>query len=128
MRDRILIVDDDEELTDELSEILRDENYNVSAAYDGLKAKEALDKNNYDLILLDLKLPSISGYELLKLIKGKEGAPKVIVISGSPSAKKNTENEPDDPESSTLSLADELFNKPFDTEELLKSISRLLAS
>jgi DNA-binding response OmpR family regulator len=67
---RILIVEDDEAIANLLYMDLRDEGYQCVNAYDGEHAADLLEENtNFDLILLDIMLPKIDGYELLEYIK-----------------------------------------------------------
>lgn len=117
---RILIIDDDKEMCEELREILKDEGYNVSAALDGLEVKSLIEKFNYDILLLDLKLPGISGFDILKNIKEKDMKLKVIIITGNPLKTLLKE------EVETLKLADEIISKPFDIEVVLGKIKELL--
>ena len=62
MKKKILIVDDDEEICEEFSEILKGQHYLVETAFDGLKASAMIVKGEYDLVILDLKLPGLSGF------------------------------------------------------------------
>ena len=59
MKKNILLIDDDKSLCEELEEILTDEGYIVDKVYDGKKALSVIIDKNYDLILLDLKIPEI---------------------------------------------------------------------
>jgi len=65
----ILIVEDDQSIHNILEEILKNENYNILNAYSGTEALMLIEKNNIDLILLDLMIPGISGEELIKKIE-----------------------------------------------------------
>jgi DNA-binding response OmpR family regulator len=125
---RILIIDDDEELCEEVSEILRDESYHVSVANDGLKGYKMLEKNYFDLVLLDMKLPGLTGIEVLKLIKEQQIDLKVLIITGRPNqAKKVVQREGsyEDKEEELISMADGIINKPFNIAKLLKKIDEL---
>lgn len=129
MKKKILIVDDDEEICDELSEILRDERFQVEAAYDGLKASAMIEKGGYNLIILDLKLPNLSGFELLAMIRKKKILSKVLVLTGRPSLNKKALKEltaQSQEEEIILKLADGIINKPFDVKSLLSKIKELL--
>jgi DNA-binding response OmpR family regulator len=125
---KILIIDDDKELCEGLIEVLSGEGYLVNAAYDGLKGKEAVEKGGYDLLLLDLKLPGLSGFDIFKSIREQNIRIKVIIVSGRPQEKilfrenavKNNGEE------DILKLADGIINKPFDVKIMLNKIKELL--
>lgn len=128
---KILMVDDDEEICQEMSQILADEGYKIETAFDGISARDLIASNSYDLILLDLKIPRLSGFELLKLIKKNDG-PKVIVVSARPMKKLSREKSfigesgtSDEEEEKILQLADEFINKPFDVDNVLKKIEEV---
>jgi two-component system OmpR family response regulator len=129
MKKKILIVDDDEEICDELSEILKYERFQVEVVYDGLKASSMIEKGGYNLILLDLKLPNLSGFELLKMIRVKKILSRVLILTGRPLLNKKALKELDvqnQEEEKILKLADGIINKPFDVKALLSKIKELL--
>ena len=78
MKGNILIVDDERSMRKSLEEILRLEGYQVEAVGDGKTAMEKLTANDYDLMLLDLKMPGVDGLEVLKF--SAENAPNCKVI------------------------------------------------
>lgn len=119
MPNKILIIDDDEEMCKEMSEILSDEGYSVNMAFDGLAGQRIIETNNYDLLLLDLKMPGINGLEILKTIKAEKIKAKVIILTGS-LAVINKEF------SDILKLADGVISKPFAVEVVLAKIRELL--
>lgn len=84
MSNKILLIDDDIELCDEISEILKDEGFIVDIVNDGKKGYEYVKKGGYDLVLLDLKIPVINGVEVLKKIKNDKIKVKVIILTGRP--------------------------------------------
>jgi two-component system, OmpR family, copper resistance phosphate regulon response regulator CusR len=130
MKAKILIVDDDEEICEELSETLKGKGYQVEAAFDGMRAIQMIFRTEYALILLDLKLPSLSGFEVLKLTRQKNIKTKILILTGRPLLKKKEPlKEPtiqDEDEERTLKLADGIINKPFDINYLLNKIKDLL--
>jgi CheY-like chemotaxis protein len=69
MAKRILIVDDDEMVLMALGELLKPEGYEVHTVSSGQEALEKLDKNTYDLLMLDIIMPEIDGFELCKKIR-----------------------------------------------------------
>jgi len=81
---QILVVEDEKYNVTLLLEMLRTLGYtNVDSACDGEKALEKINKNSYDVILLDLKMPNMSGIDVLKNMKKIEKKPSVIVITAS---------------------------------------------
>lgn len=78
----ILIVDDEIDLAQSLARLLSEELYDTKLAHDGEEALVYLQDNRFDIVLLDLNLPKISGYEVLKHIKANIPATKVIVLTG----------------------------------------------
>ena len=72
MAKRILVVDDDEMVLLALNELLKPEGYQVHTVLSGKEALERLDQNGYDLLLLDIIMPEMDGYELCKRIRERE--------------------------------------------------------
>ena len=66
---KILIVEDEKPISDLIDFNLSANNYTCTQAFDGLEAANLLENNTYDLVLLDIMLPKIDGYELLEYIK-----------------------------------------------------------
>lgn len=106
----ILIVEDDVEINDLLCGIMQKKGYCTRAAFSGSEAKMYLDMYDYQLILLDLMLPAISGEKLIEIIRKTKVMP-IIVIS----AKDSSETKID-----VLRMgADDFICKPFDVDEVL---------
>ncbi len=78
---RILVVDDEESLREVLSEVLTDDGYNVDTAETGIKALEMFDQGNYHLVISDIRMPGMSGIELLEKIKERSTETQVIIIT-----------------------------------------------
>ncbi len=113
---RILMVDDDRELCSEVSEILNEEGYSVDIATHGAQGKNFIDRQDYDVILLDFKMPGFNGIELLKRIKEKNNKSRVFLISGKPLLDKIISNL------KPSYSVDAVFSKPFDVESLLAKL------
>jgi DNA-binding response OmpR family regulator len=129
MKKRTLIIDDDEDLCDEISEILRDKGFLVDTAFDGLEGRRFIEENHYNIILLDIKIPSVSGLEILRELKEKGNRCKVIIISASPTINKllgDPIDVPDDEAEAILELADDIMRKPYDVDQLLGKIEKLI--
>ena len=69
MKSRILVVDDEDSIREFLEIMLKKENYEVTTAEDGLRAKEILTKKSFDMVISDLQMPNMTGIELLKHVK-----------------------------------------------------------
>jgi DNA-binding NtrC family response regulator len=78
---RILIVDDNQELRTMLSEILERSGYGVQSTDKAKDALSIIERGQADLVLLDLKMPAIGGFDLLKLIRRRHLPIPVIVVS-----------------------------------------------
>ncbi len=81
-QDKILIADDEEPILFGLTELLKEEGYQVSAAPDGKEALDKLKKDDFDLLLADLKMPKLDGLQILEAIKKENILTEVIIITG----------------------------------------------
>ncbi len=113
---KILIVEDDVSIHNVIEELLKKENYTTFNAYSGTEALLLLEKEKYDLILLDLMLPAVSGEEIIEKVKDTP----IIVLSAKISS--------DDKVNCLLSGANDYITKPFDGKELLARIEVQLRS
>lgn len=107
---KVLIVEDDVSIQNILEELLKKENYTTYNAYSGTEALLLLEKEKFDLILLDLMLPGLSGEEIIEKIKDTP----IIVLSAKISS--------DDKVNCLLSGANDYITKPFESSELLARI------
>lgn len=111
----ILIVDDESEDLSTMKEILEKEGYKVESATDGSQALDKLTSNNFDLILIDIKMPTLSGYDLCRLLREKvNGNVKIVYISIVPEKEVSMEN------------ISGFIQKPFTPESFLASIKKAL--
>lgn len=117
-KNRILVVDDEEALRTVLSTELSSEGYEVSAASDGGEAIEMVKGNDYDLVLLDIKMPNVDGFEVLKFVKGTKPDIKVIMLTGFADLKNAIESK--------RLGAEDFVSKPYDLVDLLTTIERVL--
>lgn len=114
----ILIADDERDLTDALSEILKRNNYTVTVANDGETGLDFAMSGIFDLIILDVMMPKMDGFSLLKTLRANKIDVPVLMLT----AKSETANK-----IGGLNLgADDYITKPFNTEELLARIKALL--
>jgi two-component system alkaline phosphatase synthesis response regulator PhoP len=118
MKQRILLVEDEEALRDNLKLNLELENYKVIAVERGGEALHKFKSEKFDLILLDVMLPEISGFDLLKIIRLQNTSLPVLILTA-----KNTSS--DIIEGLKIG-ADDYITKPFHLEELLLRIKKLI--
>ena len=79
---RILVVDDEERFRNTMTKLLNARGFVTQAAANGEETKAELLRNAYDVVLLDVKMPGISGIEVLKWMKQEGIAAEVIILSG----------------------------------------------
>lgn len=113
---KIMIVEDDEVIKDELSELLKNSSYLVESVKNFEKAKEEIFKYNPDLILLDINIPYLNGGLLLKEIRKESSVPVIMVTSKS--------GEIDEALSITYG-ADDYITKPYNPTILLLRIQNI---
>ncbi|MFA6129776.1 MAG: response regulator [Candidatus Omnitrophota bacterium] len=82
MTHKVLVVDDEMPVRDLLNDLLKREEYKVTTCSTGEEALEMLKKDSFDIVLLDIKLPGISGLEVLKNIRDTDKCLPVIMITG----------------------------------------------
>jgi len=114
----VLVVDDEDSLRTVLSNELSNEGYEVRNAADGDAAISELQKNQYDLVLLDIKMPRMNGFEVLKFIKEGHPKTKVVMLTGFADLKNAIESK--------KLGADDFVSKPYDLVDLLTTIERVL--
>lgn len=81
-KQKILIADDEKDCCDSFKNYFAKRDFLVHTAYDGLKAKELLENNQYVYVFFDCNMPGLSGVELLRVIQEKNPESKKIMISG----------------------------------------------
>lgn len=124
VKNKILIIDDDEAMCDEVSSSLEDEGYDVSISNDGIEGNELASNYDFDVLLLDLRLPGLSGLEILKELRERKRKLHVIVVTGNVDEAQLRKGGLlyGSSTSQTLKLADGFLSKPFDMNELLSMI------
>jgi DNA-binding response OmpR family regulator len=113
----IIVVDDDIYLTEMVRQTLLPEGYRVTVYNNGINLLDHISETNTDLILLDIKMPGIDGYEILKQIQSKFSIP-IIMLTGI--------STPDSMISSIDLGADDYIIKPFYPQELVARIKARL--
>ena len=116
----ILIVDDEKEMCVSLAELFGSHGYNAVYATEPQEVPGLVEKNRIDLVLMDIRMPTLGGTDLLKLLKARFRTLPVIMITGYPSV-----------ESAVQSMrygALNVFTKPLPIRELLREIDRIRSS
>ena len=115
---RILIVDDEETYRFMLATLLEAEGFVPTSAGDGIQAMNAVQKQAFDIVLLDIKMPKVDGIEVLKFIKENFPDTEVIMLTGVGDVKIAVE--------CMKSGAYDFLTKPYSSDELLATIERAL--
>lgn len=116
---RILVTDDEEVLRMLIVDTLEEEEYEIDEAANGEEALELLEKNNYELLILDYMMPQMTGIEVLQEIRQRIELKhqKVLMLTAKSQAK--------DKEEMLNSGADSILTKPFSPLELLDTVEEL---
>lgn len=115
---RILMVEDEIRMAQALCELLRLENYEVDHYVNGVEGFLAIESNIYDVVILDVMLPGMNGYDIAKRIRSKGIKTPILMLSA--------KAELDDKVTGLDSGADDYLTKPFMTKELLARIRALV--
>ena len=113
----ILLIDDDQELAELLTDYLSSENFEVTCCFDGVSGLSQCYLDNIDIILLDVMMPGLTGFEVLKALGGKHKTPILMLTAKGDDADR------------VLGLdlgADDYLAKPFHHKELLARIKAIL--
>ena len=117
----ILVTDDSASVRNTLSALLRDENYRVTTARDGLEAMRTMQENRFSLVLTDLEMPQANGFELTEFIRNRSSQPSVpVVMLTSRGQDKHRER-------AVAVGVDAFLVKPYSDEGLLQTIRAALA-
>lgn len=118
MEHKVLVVDDDQELRENIGEILTEAGFLVALAGNGEEALDLIDREPFDVVLLDLIMPAMDGREALPLIKRRRPQIKVIMMTAFATIE------------SAVSMmrkgADDYLTKPFKVDELITSVRRIM--
>lgn len=115
---KILLVEDEKKIAETLKKGLTEQHYHVELCYDGSVAKELFETQSFDIIILDINLPGINGYDLCRIIRSSNERIPVIMLTAL--------NSTDDKVIGFDAGADDYIVKPFDFVELLVRIRALL--
>ena len=115
---KILLIEDEKKIADTLAKGLSELNYHVETAYDGNIGLRIFESHPFDLIITDINLPGIHGYELCKIIRSKNQQIPIIMLTALSTLEDKIEGFD--------SGADDYLVKPFEFKELLVRIRALL--
>jgi DNA-binding NtrC family response regulator len=115
----ILYVDDEEILRTLVKDQLMGEGFSVETADDGDTALEHLENRTYDMILLDIRMPRLSGIEVLKILKKRKVASRVIVLTAVSDLAVAIE--------AVKNGANDYLTKPYELTTLVSAINRVMA-
>ena len=115
---RILIVEDEKLLADSLQAMLEKKDFEVEVAYDGESGEEYALLGVYDLLILDVMMPKMNGYELARQVRAKRLGVPILMLTARAGLEDRIEG--------LNAGADYYLTKPFDTRELLACINALL--
>ncbi|MDX2045525.1 MAG: response regulator transcription factor [Chitinophagaceae bacterium] len=115
---KILVAEDEKKIADAIKQGLEENNYYVMVAYDGFIGERLFSSYPYDLVILDINLPGINGYQLCKAIRSRNQQVPIIMLTALSSTNDKIEG--------FNAGADDYLVKPFEFKELLVRIRALL--
>lgn len=115
---KVLIIDDEPRMCDSLDVLLSSHGYETQTGYSGKEAIECLAKDSFDLVLLDVVMPDMTGHQIMDYINSQDQETLVIVMTGHASVESAVE--------SLRRGAYDYLRKPFDFEQLLKRVRNAL--
>ena len=117
----ILVVDDDEDVTMIIEEILKTADYEVLVAHDGPHAVEKTHEHRIDLVLMDIRMPNFSGLWFCEIFKHKPQTRNIPIVMISSAF------HPEDVEKARQLGVKACLKKPFDSKELLEAVEKAIA-
>ena len=115
---KVLIVEDEQFLADAIQLLLREHGYETDVAYDGETGSDYAELGIYDLVILDVMMPGMNGYEVARRLRRRHCGVRILMLTA--------KAELDDRIMGLDAGADYFLSKPFDTKELLACINALL--
>jgi two-component system response regulator VicR len=119
---KILVVDDSKSINKIISDTLSLEGYEVYMAYDGQQAVDFLTVREIDLMITDLSMPKMDGYELIRFVRNESTTPEMPIIVITADTSKSAELI------AFKEGANQFLLKPFNDDNLIDSIERLLVN
>ena len=115
---KVLIVDDEPRMCDSLEVLLSDQGYEIKTGCSGKEAVECLSRDSFDLVLLDIVMPDMTGHQIMDYINSQNKETLVILMTGHASVDSAVE--------SLRKGAYDYLTKPFDFEQLLKRVGNAI--
>lgn len=115
---KILIIEDEKLLAESLKTLLEAKGFDVEMVHDGVTGQEYAELGVYDLLILDVMLPNLNGYQLTKNVRSKRCSTPILMLTAKSTLEDRIEG--------LNAGADYYLTKPFDTRELLACINALL--
>ena len=115
---KILIIEDEKLLADSIKVLLERKGFQVECAYDGKTGEEYAELGIYDLLILDVMMPELNGYQVAQQVRAKRCSTPILMLT--------TRSDLEDRIAGLNAGADYYLTKPFDTRELLACINALL--
>ena len=115
---KILIIEDEKLLADSLQAMLESKGFEVEAVYDGETGEEYAESGVYDLLILDVMMPKMDGYQVARQVRARRCGTPILMLTAKSSLEDRIEG--------LNAGADYYLTKPFDTRELLACIGALL--
>ncbi|OSX90892.1 hypothetical protein BTJ45_03358 [Bacillus mycoides] len=117
MNYHILVVEDDQEIQELIKQFLMTQQYTVIVASDGLEGMKQFNKQSFDLILLDVMMPNLNGFEVAKMIRSQSNTPIIMLTA--------LEEEQDQMKGFDLGV-DDYITKPFSFHVLMRRVEAVL--
>ena len=115
---KILVIEDEKLLADSIRALLTGKGFQVEVAYDGETGREYAELGIYDLLILDVMMPGMNGYEVARSVRSKKCGTPILMLTA--------KSQVEDRITGLNAGADYYLTKPFDTRELLACINALL--
>ena len=115
---KILIIEDEKLLAESLKNLLESKGFQVEAVYDGVTGAEYAELGVYDLLILDVMMPGMDGYQVARSVRAKRCATPILMLTARSGVEDRIEG--------LNAGADYYLTKPFDSRELLACINALL--
>ena len=114
---RVLLIEDELHLSEAIAHLLKKNNYTVDAVYDGLDGYDYIMSDIYDIVILDVMLPSMNGFEVLQKVRGENITVPIIMLTA--------RSQVEDKISGLDYGADDYLTKPFVMDELMARLRAL---
>ncbi len=114
---KILLVEDEKDLSSVIVRVLKANKYDVETAYDGLEGLEKAHRETYELIITDLMMPKMDGIQFIKTLRGENNSTPILILTA--------KSQIDDKVEGLDSGADDYLTKPFSMKEFLARIRSL---